>query len=69
MKLPYTIKIVEPRTCDVSTFLYRDFQDACEWARKCSSELSGSDALVYAHDNLMFMYRDGVKCDLGGKAI
>lgn len=68
MKLPYTIKIIE-RKGDTSNFLYRDFYDACEWARKCSSELSGSDALVYAHDSLMFMYRNGIKCDLGGKAI
>ena len=63
--MTYTIKVIE-NNGNKSSFEYDDFEDACRWAATASRELEGADALVSGNGMILFMYRNGVRCDLGG---
>ena len=62
--MEYTVNVIigNSRT----SFGYDDFESACNWACTASLEIANADSLVIGNGMTLFMYRNGIKCDLGG---
>lgn len=61
----YLIMTINPNG-ENSSFRFDDYQLAINYAKGQSILHRGADAIVNGMGSNMFMYRNGVKCDLGG---
>ena len=52
-----------------SAIITDSFYEACETGRGISLLNHDIDAVLFQDDTSLFMYRQGWKCDLGGKRI
>lgn len=64
----YLVMTIKPNG-ESSGFGFDDYQLARSYARSKSISNRGADVIVNGMGSNMFMYRNGVKCDLGGNEL